>query len=179
MMKQEKVPVQPKMMIPKELFPHHSAQLQVLILPPQVLPAKELVLLQEDLLNSSNLLQSSQNAMVATVSLVLTVSQYMDSQKSCRNQSTLEDSFNCQHAINGSLPTANQSVTEISPLDVLKEEPQKDQEETDSRANGLISLSKPPSKLECYQETVHPTLCQTHTVLLLLLRLLPSENSKF
>jgi hypothetical protein len=48
MMKQEKVLVQPKTMIPKELSHHHSAQLQVLTLPPQVLPAKELVLLQED-----------------------------------------------------------------------------------------------------------------------------------
>jgi hypothetical protein len=35
-------------MILKPLSHHHSAQLQVLILPPQVLPAKELVLLQED-----------------------------------------------------------------------------------------------------------------------------------
>ena len=158
------------MMIPKRLLHHQNALPLELIPLPQVLLALEQELLQEDLPNSSNLLQNSQDAMAVTVSSVLTASHQRDSQKSCKSQSTLEASPNCQHAINGSPPTVNQSATEISPWDALREEPQKDQEETDTRVNGLTSHSKPRSKLECCQEMELPTPCQTHMPL-------PSENT--
>ena len=83
-----------------------------------------------------------------------------------------QDLLNSQPVTNGSPPTANQSVTETRPPAALKEEPQKDQEETDTRVNGLISPNKPPSKLEYSQEMEPQTLCQTHT------QLLHSEHKK-
>ena len=151
--------VAPKKMIPNRSLPQRNAVLKELTPPPQESHARELELLQEDL---PNLPQISQDVMVVMVSSVLIAFQLLDSHRNCKNQSTLEASSNYQPVINGSPPTVNQSAIEIKPLDALKEELQKDQEETDTRVNGLTSPNKPPFKLECCQEMELPTPCQTH-----------------
>jgi len=76
------------------------------------------------------------------------------------------DLFNFQLVINGLPLIANQSVIETLLLDALKEEHQKDQEEIDLKANGLINHNRLPFRLEFFQEMELPTPCQTHMLLL-------------
>ena len=146
----------------------------------QVLIARELETkrLQEDqlrfitkntIITTINILtilpQIFQSAMAVTVLLELIAFQFTGTQKNCKSQSQLEDLLNYQHVINGLPRTASQYATEISPWDALREEPQKDQEETDSRVNGLTSPNRQPYKLECCPEMELPTPCQTHMLL--------------
>merc|ERR1719454_1230120 len=111
--------------------------------------------------STSPLLQTFQDATVATVSSELTAFPQLDIQRSLMSQSQSVDLLNFQHATNGLPQTANQFAPEILPLDALRKEPQRDQRGIDSRANGLTSHNRPPSRLEFSQPMAPATPCQT------------------